>query len=410
MIHPKNIGFIPADILIPSDVDMTKWSVVACDQYTSQPEYWQRLRAFIGDAPSTLKLILPEAELDTADPAAVHKTMAEYMSKDLFRCLPSSMVYLHRTQDDGRVRQGLIGALDLECYDYHKGSQTLCRATEGTVEDRLPPRVRVRKDAPMELPHIMVLIDDPQFTVIEALEERVTDTDCIYDFDLMERGGHLKGYQIKNKDCDELLKNLAALTGEEEHPLLFAMGDGNHSLATAKACYEKLKADIGEKALDHPARYCLVELVNLHSAALEFEPIHRIVTKINPTALLDALKEYGLEEGAENDQTIEVVCKGVHTTYSFTKESSKLAVGSLQNALDIIIPKMNGEIDYIHGEEVVDHLSMNENSLGFILPNMEKGELFPTVVNDGALPRKTFSMGHAHDKRFYLECRRIIKG
>lgn len=409
MINYKKIGFIPADILIPNTKEMNKWSVVACDQYTSQPEYWQRVRKFVGDAPSTLQLILPEAELESADPSAVHKKMAEYTSKDLFRTLPSSMVYLHRTQDDGALRQGLIGALDLECYDYHKGSQTLCRATEGTVEDRLPPRIRVRKEAPMELPHIMVLIDDPKFTVIEALEEKVSDADCIYDFDLMERGGHLKGYQIKNEDCDEILKNIAALTGEEEHPLLFAMGDGNHSLATAKACYEQLKEEIGEKALDHPARYCLVELVNLHSPALQFEPIHRIVTKINPEALLDTLKEYGLEKGDKYSQTIEIVCKGVHTTYSFAKESSKLAVGSLQNALDTIVPQLNGEIDYIHGEDVVDNLSMNENALGFILPNMEKEDLFPTVIADGALPRKTFSMGHAHDKRFYLECRRIIE-
>lgn len=409
MIDTKNIGFIPTDILIPTNVDMNKWSVVACDQYTSQPEYWQRVRAFIGDAPSTLNLILPEAELENAAPAAVNKTMTDYMSKDLFRTLPSSMVYLHRTQADGAVRQGLIGALDLECYDYHKGSQTLCRATEGTVEDRLPPRIRVRKDAPMELPHIMVLIDDPAFSVIEALEKTVSDADCIYDFDLMEQGGHLKGYQIQKNDCDTILEKLAALTGEEEHPLLFAMGDGNHSLATAKACYENLKATIGEKALEHPARYCLVELVNLHSPALEFEPIHRIVTKIEPSTLLNALKEQGLEEGDAHPQTIEVVCNGKHTKYSFAKETSKLAVGSLQNALDLLVPQLEGEIDYIHGEDVIDALSMKEKSLGFILPNMEKADLFPTVITDGALPRKTFSMGHAHDKRFYLECRRIIE-
>ena len=409
MIDSKKIGFIPTDILIPNTAEMTKWSVVACDQYTSQPEYWQRVRAFVGDAPSTLQLILPEAELETADPAAVHKAMDDYINQDIFRTLPSSMVYLHRTLNDGTIRQGIIGALDLECYDYHKGSKTLCRATEGTVEDRLPPRIRVRKDAPMELPHIMVLIDDPNQSVIEAFDAKKESLECIYDFDLMERGGHLTGYQIKGDDCDAILKALASLTGNEAHPLLFAMGDGNHSLATAKACYEQLKAEIGEKALEHPARYCLVELVNLHSPALQFEPIHRIVTKLDPAALLDALKECGLEKGAKNSQIIEVVCKGVHTTYSFARETSKLAVGSLQNALDIIVPEMKGEIDYIHGEDVVDALSMNDDSLGFILPNMKKEDLFPTVITDGALPRKTFSMGHAHDKRFYLECRRIIK-
>lgn len=409
MIDYKNIGFIPADILIPNTAEMTKWSVVACDQYTSQPDYWQRVRKFVGNAPSALQLILPEAELETADPAAVHTAMADYMQKDLFYTLSNSMVYLHRTLDDGMIRQGLIGALDLECYDYHKGSQTLCRATEGTVEDRLPPRIRVRKAAPMELPHIMVLIDDPAFSVIESLEKRVNESNCIYDFDLMERGGHLKGYQIQGDTCNEILKNLAALTGKEDHPLLFAMGDGNHSLATAKACYEQLKETLGDAALDHPARYCLVELVNLHSPAMQFEPIHRIATNIDPDQLLTALEQAGLEKGATNEQQIEVVRQGVHTTYSFAKETSKLAVGSLQNALDELIPAMKGEIDYIHGEDVVDTLSMNPNSLGFILPNMAKEELFPTVIADGALPRKTFSMGHAHDKRFYLECRRITK-
>ncbi len=401
----NEIGFRPADILIPRDVEMQKWSVVACDQYTSQPEYWQRVREYVGNAPSTLKLILPEAELAQADPATVNATMEEYLSKGIFQTLKNSMVYLKRTQADGAIRQGLIGALDLECYDYHKGSQTLCRATEGTVEDRLPPRIKVRRGAPLELPHIMVLIDDPTQTVIEPLEDRVEPNQKIYDFDLMEQGGHIIGYRIE--DCDGILQNLAALTGEEEHPLLFAMGDGNHSLATAKACYEELKASLGSKALEHPARYCLVELVNLHSPALQFEPIHRIVADTDCKKLMELLKEAGLEQGENHDQKIEVVQNGEHRIYSFARETSKLAVGSLQNALDRIVPAIGGEIDYIHGEDVLEDLSKQQHTIGFILPNMEKEDLFPTVIKDGALPRKTFSMGHAHDKRFYLECRRI---
>lgn len=409
MRNYKEIGFYPAHILTPKVEDMTKWSVVACDQYTSQPEYWARVRDFIGDAPSTLNLILPEAELENADPAKVNAAMKDYLSKDLFDVHKYSFIYLQRTQNDGKIRQGLIGMLDLECYDYHKGSQTLCRATEGTVEDRLPPRIRVRKDAPLELPHIMVLIDDPQKTVIEFLENKTCCFEKLYDFDLMEQGGHLTGHVIEGYECEERMRALAALAGDEEHPLLYAMGDGNHSLATAKACYEQLKDSIGEAALEHPARYCLVELVNLHSEALEFEPIHRIVAHTDPDRLLNALKEAGLEEGDAHSQKIEVVRGGTHTVYSFAIESSKLAVGSLQNALDRLVPQIGGEIDYIHGEDVVDALTEKEHSIGFILPNMAKEDLFPTVIADGALPRKTFSMGHAHDKRFYLECRRITK-
>ena len=407
MKNIKEIGFRPADILIPQNVEMEKWSVVACDQYTSQPEYWQRVREYVGNAPSTLKLILPEAELAQADPATVNGTMEQYLSEGIFKTLKNSMVYLKRTQADGAVRQGLIGALDLECYDYHKGSQTLCRATEGTVEDRLPPRIKVRRGAPLELPHIMVLIDDPAQTVIEPLEDQVNSNQKIYDFDLMEQGGHIIGYRIEG--CDGILQNLAALTGEEEHPLLFAMGDGNHSLATAKACYEELKASLGSKALEHPARYCLVELVNLHCPALQFEPIHRIVADTDCKKLMELLKEAGLEQGENHDQIIAVVQNGEHRIYSFARETSKLAVGSLQNALDRIVPAIGGEIDYIHGENVLENLSKQEHTIGFILPNMEKEDLFPTVIKDGALPRKTFSMGHAHDKRFYLECRRIRK-
>lgn len=409
MIDHNKIGFYPAQILIPKVEDMTKWSVVACDQYTSQPEYWARVRDFVGDAPSTLKMILPEAELETADPESVNKTMKEYLKKDLFDVHKYTFVYLQRTQNDGKIRQGLMGMLDLECYDYHKGSRTLCRATEGTVEDRLPPRIRVRKDAPLELPHIMVLIDDPECTVIEFLQNKTCCFEQLYDFDLMEQGGHLTGHAIKGVECEDRMKALAALAGDQEHPLLYAMGDGNHSLATAKACYEQLKESLGDAALEHPARYCLVELVNLHSDALQFEPIHRIVANTDPDRLMDALKDAGLEEGSAHPQQIEIVRNGEHTVYSFAKETSKLAVGSLQNALDRLVPQIGGEIDYIHGEEVVDDLSRKEGSIGFILPNMAKEDLFPTVIADGALPRKTFSMGHAHDKRFYLECRRITK-
>ncbi|MBQ7089785.1 MAG: DUF1015 domain-containing protein, partial [Clostridia bacterium] len=272
----KDLGFYPADILIPQ-CDHTKWSVVACDQYTSQPEYWARVRERVGDSPSALNIILPEAELGNDDPRPINKKMNEYLDSALFKTLPESLIYLIRTQADGKKRQGLIGMLDLECYDYHKTAKSLCRATEGTVEERLPPRIRIREGAPIEMPHIMVLIDDPKMTVIEALEANKSVYTPIYDFDLMENGGHSEGYTLPEAQVNAALSALNALKGDDAEPLLYAVGDGNHSLATAKACYERIKAEEGESALDHPARYCLIELVNLHSPALEFEAIHRVV-------------------------------------------------------------------------------------------------------------------------------------
>lgn len=409
MSNWNDICFHPANILIPNGVEMNKWSVVACDQYTSQPEYWEEVRRLVGDAPSSLKLMLPEAELEQADPAAVRQMMKQYLETGVFRTLPESFVYLCRTQSDGKIRQGLMGALDLECYDYHKGSLSLCRATEGTVEERLPPRIRVRQGAPLEMPHIMLLIDDPAFSVIEPLESKKAELQKIYDFSLMQESGHLSGYAIGKEQAGSILQALSALKGDTPSPLLYAVGDGNHSLATAKACYEQIKTQLGEDALNHPARYCLVELVNIHSTALEFEPIHRVVFDIQPEHLLKFLAEAGLAEGNEGRQKIEVVQKGIHSTYSFLKETAALPVGTLQNALDAYLAEHGGRIDYIHGTDVVKKLTVQEDTIGFILPGMEKSELFPTVVADGALPRKTFSMGHAADKRFYLECRKITK-
>ena len=403
------ICFYPADILLPKGVEMEKWSVVACDQYTSQPEYWDAVRREVGDAPSTLKMILPEAELEQAAPAAARKEMERYLSEGLFETLPHSFIYLQRTQSDGKLREGLIGALDLECYDYRKGSSTLCRATEGTVEERLPPRIRVREGAPLELPHIMILIDDPEKTVIEPLMEQCQNKAPIYDFSLMQGGGHIKGYQITAENSDGIASALDALKGEGTHPLLYAVGDGNHSLATAKAIYAKLKERLGEDALCHPARYCLVELVNIHSPALTFEPIHRVVFDTDLSDLTAFLEKEGLEQGTKGEQEIKVVCKGQKTAYSFTKTTSALAVGTLQNALDSYLSAHAGRVDYIHGEDVVEQLTAKGDAVGFILPPMEKGMLFPAVAEDGALPRKTFSMGHAADKRFYLECRKIVK-
>ncbi len=406
-MNDNKLGFFPTDILIPKHTDMKKWSVVACDQYTSQPDYWERVRKFVGHEPSTLNLILPELDLANADPATIHQNMKDYLEKGIFKTLTNSLVFVRRTLENGKERMGLIGALDLECYDYRKGSLSLCRATEGTVEERLPPRIQIRQNAELELPHIMVLIDDPNFTVIEALKDIRHLFQKIYDFSLMEKGGSLAGYAIDQNQARPILDALAALAGEAEHPLLYAVGDGNHSLATAKACYEKIKETLGEAAKDHPARYCLVELVNVHSDGLEFEPIHRVIFNTEPQKLMAYLKEQGLTEGDAFQQKVSVLQNGTKKVYSFKKESAKITVGSLQNALDSYLAENTGTIDYIHGEDVLETLSARENAIGFLLPDVYKSDLFPTVVADGALPRKTFSMGHAHDKRFYLEARRI---
>ncbi len=415
-------AFKRADILLPKSADMSKWAVVACDQYTSEPEYWEKTAQIVGDAPSTLNLILPEVYLEKFDVEDrihnIHTCMESYIDKGVFEEYKNTMLYFERVQDDGRVRQGLVGAIDLEEYDYSKGSVSSVRATEATVVERIPPRVKVRRNAPIELPHIMILIDDEDKTVVEAVGAKKDTLKKVYDFDLMQKGGKATGYIMTDEMCDYVEKALEALGSRESFDkkynlgdkpvLLYAMGDGNHSLATAKAYYEELKAQYEDVDLScHPARYALVEIVNLHSEALEFEAIHRIVTEVDTKALLKSLySELELSDEV-SDQKITIIENGEETVKYIHNPLSKLAVGSLQTVLDKKVLDLKGKIDYIHGIDVVKNLSMKENSIGFVLEDMAKSDLFPTVICDGALPRKTFSMGHAWDKRYYIECRKI---
>ncbi len=418
--------FRNADILLPADADMSKWAVVACDQYTSEPDYWKETARISEGAPSAYNLILPEVYLEEKDVAdrikKIQSSMKDALSKGIFREYKNSMIYLERTQDDGKVRAGLVGCIDLEDYDYRKGSVSPVRATEATVIERIPPRIAVRRGAELELPHIMILIDDEKGTVIEPLAEKKNKLEKVYDFDLMQKGGHASGWLIPESEQADILKALDGLADisefnrkydlDEKKPLVFAMGDGNHSLATAKEFYEELKKNNpGKDMSSHPARYALVELVNLHSPALEFEAIHRIVTEADTDDLMKKMTEaLGLTDNAADcSQKFEYVVKGVKKTVGITKPSSKLTVGSLQQFLDGYLKESGAKIDYIHGTEVVDRLSMNDGSIGFILPDMAKSELFPTVICDGALPRKTFSMGHAWDKRYYIEARKITE-
>ena len=415
-------AFKGADILLPKNADMQKWSVVACDQYTSEPEYWDRVEKFVGNDESTYNLILPEVYLE--QPGVdyridrIHRTMKEYLEKGVFEEYKNAMIYIERTQNDGRVRAGLVGAIDLQEYEYYKGSESQVRATEATVIERIPPRIKIRKGAPIELPHIMILIDDVKKRIIEPLAEKKNEFKMVYDFDMMEKGGHLTGWLLDEDSREQVEALLERFSGQEAFerrygmkgrlPLTFAMGDGNHSLATAKEFYETLKrAEPGKDLSQHPARYALVELVNLHSPALEFEAIHRIVTEVDEADLMSAMTEkLGLSD-EESEQGFIVVENGEEKKLYIHKPTSKLTVGSLQNFLDDYTKVKGGKTDYIHGAEVVCELSKKERSIGFLLPDMGKDELFPTVIEDGALPRKTFSMGHAWDKRFYVEARKI---
>ena len=393
----NSTAFHSADILIPNDkVDMSKWAVIACDQYTSEPEYWDAVTAEVGGAPSTLSLILPELYLEDSDVseriANIHKAMDKYIADGIFTEYKNAMVYVERVQSNGIVRKGLIGAIDLEKYDFSKGSTSEVRATEATVIERIPPRIKVRNGAPLELPHIMILIDDPEDTVIGALDK--TSMKKLYDTKLMQNGGSISGYLVDEAAQEKIDSALSALADPDtfnnkyglsgQPVLLYAMGDGNHSLATAKEFYEQLKKANPDKDFsNHPARYALAEIVDLHSDALKFEAIHRLVYDVDCDDLLYELSHALELNDAESSQYVITCCDGTEVKEYIHKQTSNLSVGSLQNFLDSYIKNKGGKIDYIHGIENVKALAEKHNA------------------------RKTFSMGHADDKRFYIEARKI---
>ncbi len=440
-----DIGLLVPEILFPSKgTDLTKWAVVACDQYTSQPEYWESVREFVGQNPSTFHIILPEAYLEECDnekaARKINAAMEEYLEKGILAPLKPGFVLVDRTTARGASLKGLMAALDLEKYDFHEGSKSLIRATEGTVIDRLPPRIKIRQDAPIESPHIMVLIDDPGRTVIEPLFGK--NPPLIYDFDLMENSGHIKGYMIDDPGMiRETAQALTALADsrmfrekygvKDSDVLLYAVGDGNHSLATAKEIWEGLKSTAPDKnaVMNHPARYALVELVNLHDEGLTFEPIDRVVWGCSIEDMLKAMDSYYSAQGSEfsverssrdaltaippklpDTHRFSFITPDSSGTISIRKPRHTLEVGTLQTFLDEYMKGKAGmKIDYIHGEEIVKSLASRPDTAGFFLPAISKPDFFKTIVVDGVLPRKTFSMGHADEKRFYLECRKIVE-
>ncbi len=401
--------FSGAQILLPR-TDLEHFSVVACDQYTSQLEYWRRVEAEVGDRPSALRMILPEALLGERESRLpkVWSAMEDYLKGGVFREPVEGYILVERTQSDGRVRLGVVGAVDLEQYDYSPTSGSAIRPTEGTVTERLPPRTEVRMGAALELPHIMLLVDDPGMTAIEPLYARRDEFEKLYDFELMEGGGHLRGWLLPG-DCGlepalDALETAERRRAESEHraPLIYAVGDGNHSLAAAKLCYSSAPRE-GRELL----RYALVELVNLHSPSLEFEAIHRVVSGVEPDRLLESLTEY-CDEG-DGGQGFLFAAGERRTRLRIREPKCATSVGSLQKLLDDCLSLPGECIDYIHGDDVALELAQHENVSALLLEPMAKSDLFPAVANGGPLERKSFSMGHAADKRFYLEARRLRK-
>ncbi|MCM1498703.1 MAG: DUF1015 domain-containing protein [Clostridium sp.] len=420
--------------------DLYKWSVIACDQYTSQPEYWQETERNVGAAPSTLRLTLPEVYLGGADEAKkveeIHKTMDEYLQQGILQEMPAGFMLVRRSFGKQCSRWGLVAEIDLETYDYKKGAYSLIRPTEMTVEERIPPRLRVRQAASVELPHIMLLIDDPERTVIEPLVDRREEFERIYSTDLMQEGGHIEGWLVpEGQDTELVMQQAERLADPEvfrgkynldkEYPLLnFAVGDGNHSMATAKAAWEKIKKELSEEQRrDHPARYCLCEIVNVHDDSIEVEPIHRVIFQADPDKLLAEAKVYYEKAGCQmtveeyggncTEEADKVHCftvcsaRGRQTIRVFNPRWG-IAVATLQSFLDdYLAHHRESRIDYIHGDDVVENLGTKEGNLGFFLPEIRKEDLFIGVIKDGVLPRKTFSIGEANEKRYYMECKNI---
>ncbi len=408
----------PGELLIPAEkVDPTAWACVACDQFTSQPEYWREAEAFVGDQPSALRLILPEADLAQAGTRVpeIHRAMREYLAKDVLTPGVENGFILTKRSTGSGARVGLVALLDLEGYDYRAGSQTPVRATEGTILERIPPRLAVRRGAALELSHVLMLIDDPMMSVVEPLYDRRRTLAKLYDFPLMMNGGHLTGYAVTAPDdVRAVLDALATLKARLSGGLLYAVGDGNHSLATAKAYWEEIRAGLSPaEQASHPARYAMVELENIHDDALIFEPIHRVLFGYDGDDLLPELAGYATAKGltltgGENEQTIDVAYEGKEVRLSVGGSSHPLAVGTLQAFLDEWMPAHPGtRLDYVHGEAAARALAAQENTVAFLLPALPKAELFPMVEKLGALPRKTFSMGEAHEKRYYMEARRL---
>ena len=407
--------FRSADILLPKKgTDMALWSVVDCDQYTSEEDYWQDVENIVGNKPSTLNIIYPEVYLGKDDERIqrIQKEMLTYTHKGILEeSIQDGFVLVERELASG-LRLGLVGMIDLEAYDFTPGTSAPIRATEGTIQSRIPPRLAIREGALLECPHVMVLIDDKKHQLIEPLLEMKKYFECVYDTELMKNGGHVKGYAIRDEFALAINDKLTLMERESDGFFL-AVGDGNHSLATAKAYWEKIKDNLSDQEKeDHPARYAMVELVNLHSPALIFEPIHRVLFNIDFEDLYDSFKVYLQQEHMTFTDGDDIVfideTHDIHMKLRNT--NNRLPVDILQRFLDQYLENHPAsDIDYVHGQDSVEKLAHVKNNCGILLGAIDKNTLFPAIAAGGVLPRKTFSMGEAYEKRYYIECRQIMK-
>ncbi len=414
--------FTSAEMLLPKAQDMHRWSVVACDQFSSQPDYWESLEKLTEGVPSTLHLMLPEAYLESRDQFVeaekINAEMEKYLADGVFETLPECYIYVERTLASGLVRRGLMGVLDLEAYDYSKNSSSPIRATEGTVEDRLPPRVRVRRGASLEMPHIMVFIDDAADNVLQPLTDKKAELPKLYDFELNAGGGAICGYMIAGTDAANLDAAIAGLSDTESlqsrygdrAPAIFAMGDGNHSLATAKKCWEELKPTLSDEQRNtHPARFGLVELVNIHDEAITFEPIHKVLFETEPEAFIAAAEAFWKEQSkpADKSHSIRLIVGESEKSIYVSGLTIGELIGKAEEFCQSYMAAHGGKIDYIHNDDTAIGMGRRAGCAAVLLPRMEKGELFPSIIESGPFPKKSFSIGHAEDKRYYLECRKI---
>lgn len=420
----SNRIFSRADVLLPKE-GFEKWSVVACDQHTSEPEYWARVEENVQNAPSTLRMMIPEHLYKSRGlrdlVEGVRRTTREYAESDLLECFPDSYVYVERTLKNGKIRRGIVGKLDLESYSGEAVSTAPVRATEGRVNSKMPVRISQRRGSPLECPHVMLLVDDPSHIVIAPLTGKKDSMRKLYDFELMEDGGRVAGWRVTGEAAEAVDRAIDALAdrcsfearygvGPETPAMLFAAGDGNHSLATAKYCWEEIKKKLPEEELkDHPARYALVELVNLMDSALDFYPIHRVVTGVEPEKLKAALFRFfpGAHAGFGEGHTIYCAAGGRTEPLTIPASAATLAIGAVSQFLDSELEKLGGEVDYVHGDDVAVKLSENPLTTSFLFSAVDKSSFFKSIVLEGVLPKKTFSMGEAQDKRYYLECRKI---
>ena len=425
--------FQPARILLPAEgTPLNPWACIAVDQFTSQPEYWQQAEALAAGHPSTLHIVLPEAYLGQPGEeerlAQIRAAMADYRSRLLTRVV-NGFVYLERTQQDGSIRQGLVGMVDLEAYSFDPGARPAIRPSENTVVSRIPPRLKVRRGAPLETPHVMLLADDEGCTLIEPIGAVRDQLPLLYDGELMLGGGHLRGWAVESPALIAQIEAAVAGLGDAQAfaarwpaaagqpPMTLAVGDGNHSLATAKACWEERRAALTPRQREtDPARYCLVEVCNIHSPAIQIEPIHRVLFGTDGAKVRAALDAWAAQNGitvakpagAPPDQPFVLVTGAGETRLNFAGAVEPLTVGTAERFVqDFLAGEPGTSVDYVHGEGAVRQLAAR-GAVGLLMPPLQKADLFRGVVLGGVLPRKTFSMGHAEEKRYYNECRSLV--